>query len=329
MKAGNIFNKFSNFLFSRANREFLVFLFFFVVAGIFWLFMTLNKNYEQELRIPVRYTNVPKRAVLTSSEVDTVRMTVSDKGYVLATYLYGNAIKPVELSFHNYASQSGKGSVPTSDIIKMVRQELASSTKITGVKPERLTFYYNYGEKKIVPVQYRGVVTPEDICFISNVEYQPDSVTIYASKDLLDSINVVYTETLNFTDFHDTLIVHPRLATIHGVKAIPEHVTIRFATDVLTEGTIDDVPVVGINMPQGKVLRTFPAKVSVHFVTGMKTYRTLSTEDFLIVADYDELQKDMSPKCNIYLQRVPDGISRARLDLKQVDYLIEEKKTTP
>ena len=100
-----------------------------------------------------------------------------------------------------------------SDIIKMVRQELASSTKITGVKPERLTFYYNYGEKKIVPVQYRGVVTPEDICFISNVEYQPDSVTIYASKDLLDSINVVYTETLNFTDFHDTLIVHPRLAT--------------------------------------------------------------------------------------------------------------------
>jgi hypothetical protein len=129
--------------------------------------------------------------------------------------------------------------------------------------------------------------------------------------------------------FRDTLVVDCRLRKMEGVKMVPDRVKTTFYTDVLTEESMDGIPVRGINLPKGKVLRTFPAKVSVHFVTGMKTYRTLSTEDFLIVADYDELQKDMSPKCNIYLQRVPDGISRARLDLKQVDYLIEEKKTTP
>jgi hypothetical protein len=33
-----------------------------------------------------------------------------------------------------------------------------------------------------------------------------------------------------------------------------------------------------------------------------------------------------SDKCNIYLQTVPQGISRATLSLKQVDYLIEDEQ---
>ena len=34
--------------------------------------------------------------------------------------------------------------------------------------------------------------------FISRVEYQPDSVTVYAPKEKLDSINILYTEQLNY-----------------------------------------------------------------------------------------------------------------------------------
>jgi hypothetical protein len=40
----NIFQIISNFLFSRANREFLIFMFFLALSGIFWLLMTLNQN---------------------------------------------------------------------------------------------------------------------------------------------------------------------------------------------------------------------------------------------------------------------------------------------
>ena len=66
LEANTIFKKISHFLFSRANREFLIFLLFFILSGIFWLFMTLNETYEQEVRIPVCYTGVPKNVVLTS-----------------------------------------------------------------------------------------------------------------------------------------------------------------------------------------------------------------------------------------------------------------------
>ena len=321
----NIIRSTYNFLFSRTNREFLVFLFFFAVAGIFWLLMTLNESYEQELRIPIRYTNIPQTVVLTSSETDTIRVTVSDKGIVLLTYLYGDALKGITVDFNVYARQKSYGVVPASELAKKVTQRLAASTRITSVKPDKLTFFYNYGEKKKVPIRWKGNVTPEDLYFISNVEYSPDSVTIYASREKLDSITTIYTEAINQSKFRDTLIVNTRLRKISGVKIVPEEVTVKFRTDVLTEESIDDIPIVGINMPEGMILRTFPTKVSVRFVAGVKTYRNLSANDFTVVADYNEFKNSGSPKCTIYLQKVPEGISRATLSLKQVDYLIEEQ----
>ena len=54
-------------------------------------------------------------------------------------------------------------------------------------------------------------------------------------------------------------------------------------------------------------------------------YQAMSPSDFLIVADYNELVNDSSARCNVYLRRQPDGIQRVKMQLQQVDYLIEEE----
>jgi hypothetical protein len=82
----------------------------------------------------------------------------------------------------------------------------------------------------------------------------------------------------------------------------------------------------GINMPEGKTLRTFPAKVAVNFVTGVNVYRNLRPQDFTVVVDYNDIKMNLSEKCDIHLKDVPSGISRARLETTQVDYLIESQE---
>ena len=311
------------FLFSRANKEFVVFMFFLALSGIFWLQTTLNEVYEREFAIPVSVTGIPKNAVLTSDETDTVRMTIRDKGITLLTYMYGDILKKVNVSFKTYAKGNGTGVISAAELQKMVYQQLASGSRITSVKPEKLEFYYNYGAKKVVPVRWSGRVIPEEMFFISRVAYQPDSITIYASHEKLDSINVLYTEQLNYANFRDTLRAKCELAKIRGVKMIPDHVQVTFFTDVLTEEAIEGVPIKAINMPVGKSLRTFPAKVTVSFVAGASLYRNLSANDFTVVADYNEIINHPTEKCHIYLKNVPRGISRARLSVSMVDYLIE------
>ena len=315
-----------NFLFSKINKELLIFLFFLGLSGIFWLSLTLNDTYEQEFSIPVSIVDVPKNAVLTSEETDTIKMTIRDKGIVLAAYHYGDYLRNISFTFKNYTKTNGTGSISAQDLQKIVYQRLLSGSKIISTKPDKLEFYYNYGTKKQVPVRWSGRVIPEELYFISGVEYSPDSVTIYASDEKLDSINMVYTDPLNYANFRDTLVVNCQLSKIKGVKMVPDHVKISFLTDVLTEERIEGIPVKGINMPEGKVLRTFPAKVAVSFVTGVSVYRNLRPEDFLVVADYQEIKQNPSEKCHIYLKNVPAGISRTKLETSLVDYLIESQE---
>jgi len=314
------------FLFTKTSKEFLIFLFFLALSGIFWLSLTLNETYEREFSVPVSVVGVPKNAVLTSDEVDTVRVTIRDKGIMLVFYKYGDALKHIELPFRNYTQNNGTGQIPASEIQKRIYQNLVSSSKITAIKPEKMEFFYNYGTKKQVPVRWSGRVIPEELYFISKVSYEPDSVTIYASQEKLDSINMVYTEQLNYANFRDTLIVDCNLAKLKGVKTVPDHIRIKFFTDVLTEERISNIPIVGINMPEGKVLRTFPAKTSVSFVAGVSVYRNLKPEDFTVIVDYDEIRRNPSEKCRVYLKNVPSGISRAKLETIMVDYLIESQE---
>lgn len=306
------------------SKQILIFLFFLVLSGVFWLFLTLNESYEQEIKVVYKIKGIPKNVVLTSHEIDTIRVTIRDKGWVILRYLY-NDYRSVNINYKNYDRGNGSGIASSSEIKRLIAKQLETSTIVNSIKPDRLEFFYNNGERKRVPVRWAGRVIPEQLYFISHVQYMPDSVDIYSSREKLDSIKVIYTEALNYAGFRDTLIVDCKLSHQKDVKVVPENIRIGFYTDVLTEESIDGVPIKAINMPEGKVLRTFPPKIKIRFITGVSQFRTLRPEDFIVIADYKEISQHPSEKCNIYLKTVPHGISRATLETKKVDYLIEEE----
>lgn len=307
------------------NKQFLVFIFFLLLSSIFWLTLTLNESYEHEIQIPVHVTGIPRNVVLTSREIDTIRVTVRDKGWIIMSYLYTDKRPPIAIPFKNYDRGKGYGIVGSTELKKLVEQALEVSSKVVSVKPEQVEYSYNNGQQKRVPVRWTGHLIPDQLFFISQVLYSPDSVSVYAPKDKLDSIQVIYTEPLNQTNFRDTLCINCRLAHTADIKVVPDHIQLYVYTDVLTEETMSNIPIQCINLPEGKVLRTFPTKAKVHFVAGASQIRSLRPEDFLIIADYKEITEKSQEKCTLYLRHVPAGISRATLDASQVDYLIEEE----
>ena len=314
-----------NFLFSSVNKEFLIFLFFLVLSSIFWLMMTLNETYEQEICVPVRLVNVPKNAVMTTEIDDTVRVTVRDKGYALATYMYGDRIAPISVNFAAYANrQAGYGAVPAQELLKMINQRFTGSSKVVQLKPDRLDFYFNYGYSRRLPVRMSGYVVPGRSYYLARTRFWPDVVTVYASKRTLDSLRFVKTVPINIVNFGDTVIQTVALEKIKGVKIVPGTVRIGLYPDILTEESID-VPVTAVNMPEGKVLRTFPSKVKVSFTVGASMFRNVGPEQFAVVVDYNELMEHPSDKCNIYLKSSPHSVRNARLHISQVDYLIEQQ----
>lgn len=317
-----LFELVRNFFFSSVNKEFLIFLFFFALSGAFWLLMAMNETYEREITIPVHIVDIPKNVVLTSDTTTTVRMNVRDKGYTLLTYKYGDKLHAVKIGFHNYIKKEGSGLVSAAELQKLIYQRLFSSSRIVSMKPDKIEYFYNLGHKKRVPVKLYGNVEPGQSYYFTKLEISPDSVEIYANKDVLDSITYVQTVRQNLRNITDTLRTDIQIRRMRGVKYVPESVKLTVYPDVLTEETAE-VQVTAINMPARKVLRTFPARVTVTFTCGASMFRSINLDQFKVVADYNEIKAEPSEKCNIYIRAIPHGVRNARLSVNQVDYLIE------
>ena len=314
-----------SFVFSTVNKEFLIFLFFLGLSGGFWLLATLNETYEKDFIVPIHLTNLPKDVVITSNDDDVVRVTLRDKGFTIMGYLYTERLRPIVLNFANYANKSrGKGVIPAADIQKQLYTHLSGSTKIVAVKPDKLEFFFNYGESKRVPVRLLGNIQPGDQRYLANYKFIPEYVTVYAHNKELRNIKEVQTEELNIVNFSDTIVQTVALHRIEGVKIVPSTVRLALYPDVLTEESVE-VPVSAENLPGDKVLRTFPSKVKVHFIVGVSRVRSIKADAFKVVVNYADLVNQPADKCTLYLRKVPQGVRKARLEINQVDYLIEQK----
>ena len=314
-----------NFLFSGLNKEFLIFLFFLLLSGAFWLMMALNETYEEELKVPVRLVGMPRNAVMTDEPADTVKVTVRDKGFTLVTYKYGHWFRPLTFKFATYANEDqGHGAIPAADIIKQVQSQLYGSSKLLSVKPEKLDFYFTYGASKKVPIRFRGKISTSKSYYLAHTEFSPMMVTAYANKKVLDELKYVEIEPFNYRNLQDTIHQNVRLQKIRGVKLVPSTVRLSVYPDVLTEESIE-VPVSAVNMPAGMVLRTFPSRVTVRFTIGASQFRMIRPEQFNVVVDYQALAENPSDKCTLQLRSVPSSVSKAKLELDKVDYLLEQQ----
>lgn len=315
-----------NFLLSKKSREFLVFLFFVFVSFCFWLLQVLNDDYETELSIPLKVKNVPENVVLTSELPHDLKVGVKDRGTVLVNYLLGQTFYPITIDFKDYADKGNQIRFLSRSLDKRISSQLNQSTKVFSVKPDTLELIYTRAKAKKVPVCLLGDVKAERQFYISDIVYSPDSVMVYAPKEILDTITAAYTEDLYLEQLADTTRQRVDIKPIKGARFTPSYNDVTFYVDIYSEKSVE-VPVLGINFPDDKTLRTFPSKVQVTFQVGLSQFKDVTAEDFKVVVDYETLNGNADDKCTLVLLESPANVTHVRINPKEIDYIIEQKSS--
>jgi hypothetical protein len=317
--------KIKDFLLGRKNREFLIFLFFFALSAVFWLLQTLNETFETEVVVPLKLNNVPSNLIITSDLPDELHVTVQDKGSILMKYLYGQPLTPVTVDYKNYdfGGMAGRVQVQEAEVRRAIAAQLFSSTRIQSIKPDTLEFFYNRGLKKKVPVLISGVIEPAQQYYLRHVVAKPDSVVVFAPSSILDTLQAAYTQNFYQAGLVESKNLQIPVRPIRGAKFIPDVLDLQIDVDIYTEKTVE-VPIVGVNFPADKDLRTFPSKVKVTFKVGSKSYKSITADDFVLVISYEELINNESSKIPLHLKSIPEGVSSVRIHPSEVDYLLEQ-----
>lgn len=312
-------------LVGNRTRDLFIFLFFVVVCSIFWIVQQLEENFTHEVTMPVVLTDVPEDLVVTTDIAPELKLTVRGKGVDLIPYLFFN--KPTDtlrISVSTYAGkeQSGKTVLLSTQIQKLAKDLLPSQASVLALSPDTLSFYYNRGLPRRLPVRPYGLVSAQDQYSIIGYEFTPESVSVYAPQQVLDTMRAIYTEPLYLTELDKTQENEVRLQQKAGICARPEMVTMRTNVDILT-GQSQEVPVVGINFPAEKTLRTFPSTVQVVYRVADSNASSVKAEDFTVVISYAELVDNTTNRCRPHINQMPEGVVGAHIDPIEVEYLIE------
>lgn len=278
--------------------------------------------------MPLTLTDVPEDVLITTPLPPHVMATISGRGTALLLYQTDN-IPPVKIDFTLYdkGTASGHSRVPMTDVRMLLEKQLTSGARLGEVIADTLEFYYNRGVSKRLPVRNRGHISTSAHNYIRSMRFKPDTVEVFAPRDVLDTMQYAYTQQYSFSEVNRSDTYKVEFMSQKGVYYKPDHVQLLLDVDFYTEKSIR-VPVREVNFPAGLALRTFPSDVLVTFRIGASKYNSVTPQDFLILITYEELIKNDDQKIRLRLKTIPEGISNIRIHPQEVDYLIERMDNT-
>ena len=311
-------------LFGKKSHDFFVFLFFFVVSSAFWLLQTLNETFETEVSVPLKLKNVPENVHITTGLPSQVNITIRERGTTLLHFFRYSVQNTIEVDFDKYDAglTNARVQVPTTDVQRLIQKQLGVTSHIISMRPDTLEYYYNRGVGRLLPVKVCGNISASPQNYIQSISLSEDSVMVYAPNAVLDTMQYAYTQAVSLSGMKENAVHNISFRRMKGVEYIPDMVQMTARVGYYAEKTVE-VPIIGLNFPADKELRTFPSKAKVTFRVESGRYQRITAENFVLAITYEELLQNPTDKYRLHLKSLPEGVTNARISPREVDYLIE------
>lgn len=327
-KWGKTFNRIRKSLWGPASHELLVFCFFLAVSFGFWLLQALNETLERDVQVNLELEGVPPDVVIIDSLPRTLTVTLRDRGIALARHSLYSLLRPnnVKVDFAKFGGGQSEAEVylSASDVSRMLSHLFNASTRIQAYHPDTLYFAYNRGMSRMLPVKLAGTFKTSSQNYLQSIRTEPDSVRVYAPVAVLDTMQAAYSESFLLEDLRESGTHTIALRRDKFVKHEPEQVSVHVRLGYYTEKSLQ-VPIIGLNFPAGKKLRTFPQNATVTFRIESGRYNRVTADDFVIATTYEELIANSgNSRMVLHLKTLPEGVSDVRISPQDADYLIEQ-----
>lgn len=311
-----------NFLRINDSREFLVFLFFLLAAFVFWYLTTMNQEYEMTYNVKLELQNLPDDVLVTEPLPKEMKVVLKDKGDKLVEYKARGKMKTLELDYLQHNAM-GRTAIYGNELRKLLREKLASSTLITSISLDTLQYYVADAQGVKLPLRLRGTIEADNQHAIEYVALDPDSVTIFAARQVTDTMTAVYSPYVRYVGLTDSVKQMLKLVPQErGVSYSPSEVQLTVAVSPYVSKSVL-VPIEGYMFPYGQQLKTFPSKAKVTFRVSLDDFRQITEQNFKILVRYSQIRDNASGKVMLQLDEIPDNVTDVSIEPAEVDYLIE------
>ncbi|ETN95639.1 CdaR family protein [Zhouia amylolytica] len=302
----------------------LVFLTFLLVSFILWLLIKLTQIYSYSVSYNVVYKNLPKNKLFLNPPSTRVNVLVEANGFRL---LKTNLIdEKASIDLSKVRSHSNKWFLLSNDIETQLKEQYRD-IEIKQVLTDSIVFDLGVNKKKKVPVVSNLEINfKTDYGLVDSLIISPSEIWILGPDGLIDSIHYVSTQDMVLKNVQSDIDIETSLSQPDSLSSIEfelKEVNIRGKVNRFSEKMIK-VPLLIENIPEGTKVRTFPQQINVICRAPIQNLKLISPDNFLIVADYKEVQEGggyLIPK----LVKKPSNIKEVKLMQTKVEFLLKKE----
>lgn len=313
----------------KPGQRFYVFIISITLASAFWLLNALNKTYNKNVLVVLKYTNKPADLAYTRMPPQMVEIEIRGDGFSLLQIedKIQEDTAVIDLSRLEFVpNQSGlKASISSNRITSRIQETLSNNLLISKVSVDSIGIRLEPGMKKMVNIQPNvNYALAAGITLQQPVFSEPNQVEVYGPKSKLQHLDTLYTA---FTDLGVLVKSYEGLTPIDYDKNVMvlglQEITLNAVTEQITEGEIT-VPVEAISMVDSIRVRLLPQEVTIKYTTGLSHFDDISQALFRAKAYYNG-PNNAPTKLPITVNQMPHFIQIVEVSPERVDYLIINK----
>lgn len=303
-----------------------MFLFFLILASIFWLLIQLSKSYVSTVTFNAYYKNIPVDMLLQQEPTTKLELVIKAPGFTLLKYK--TKAHKIDLNLKGVVKKENTYYILPNAQLSYLNAQTSGEIEVSSVLQDTIFIKLGNTISKKVPVNSNlDVKFKLGYNFIENLKTTPDSVFISGPESSIDTISEIHTVALKLNDVSETVNVDLKLIipnddeflilSENTVNAVGE-------VDRFTEG-IFTTPVVIINEPEGITINPFPKEIKVAYQVGLSNFNKINENSFTIVFDYNQYKNDtltryLSP---VILQK-SEFIHSLKMNPSQIEFLIQK-----
>jgi len=312
--------KLKSFFFTKDILSFLLFL---ALSSTFWFVHALGKERETNIVVPIRYVGIPINVSITNSPPSEISLNIKDQGLRLFDYSKRH-ITPLTIDLSRVFYQKGEILITPDLLSGRIRRYLKPTTSILDIQPDSILIQYEKLGVKSVPIKLISKIELANQYMLSNnIQLDPDIVTVFGPKRVLDTIKFVRTDLLELKNLNDTSYFRCKLKPIKSVRFSVKHTKVSVFIEPFTERKVQ-IPVTAVNCPEHMSIRTFPTFVNATYTVGLSQFYTLAPKDIEVYLDFNDLKLSKQSKQILKVKNNTTHISNIRISPLEVEFILEQ-----
>lgn len=306
-------------------RKIKVFAILLTCSFVAWLISQLSETYTDKITYDLSYAGVPDSLMLMSASRDGVTLTVRGSGWQFLGSRFSSGKLEIDLGNVSYSNK--RYYLREQDYRDQLSSLLPKAMTILQMDADTLFFEFSRLVSRKVPVISKvDIRLAQNYLLEEDLEIVPDSVVLTGPEKELDTIKEILTESMDLSEVSESFQRNLRLIkpeSLLNTSLGNSEVQIRAKIFRFSEKIVE-VPVEVINLPEGTQIRTFPDAVEVLCKARLEKLKEISSSDFKVVVDLDEVQ-EKSPFLTVRLLQKPEGIPSIQVLQSQVEFILKRE----